>query len=207
MTILSDSEIRELCSGQVPMIAPFSADQVRYRVNPDPTKNSLRMVEGLEVRDEKIISWGLSSYGYDLRIADEFKIFSNIKSVCIDPLHFDDETYVDFKGEVCILPPNSYALARSVEYFNLPRDVTAVCLSKSTYARAGCIINATVAEAGWSGELVIEISNATSLPLKIYANMGIAQLLFFKGDVKCRTSYADRGGKYMFQKGIQLPIG
>ena len=207
MSILSDLEIIEFCRGEAPMISPFVDHQVRYRHNPDLTKNSLRVVEGIEVWDEKVISWGLSSYGYDLRIADEFKIFSNIKSACIDPLHFDDETYVDFKGEVCILPPNSYALARSVEYFNLPRDVTAICLSKSTYARAGCIINATVAEAGWSGELVIEISNATSLPLKIYANMGIAQLLFFKGDVSCKTSYADRGGKYMFQKGIQLPIG
>lgn len=172
------------------MIKPFSDKQVRQTEN-----------------GNKIISYGLSSFGYDVTLASEFKVFCNINSSTIDPLNFNDSTYVDINDDVCILPPNSYALGRTRECFNLPRDITAVCLSKSTYARAGCIINATVAEAGWSGELVIEICNATSLPLKIYANQGIAQLLFFKGNVPCAVSYADRNGKYMHQKGIQLPIG
>ena len=152
-----------------------------------------------------VISYGLSSYGYDIRVSNEFKIFTNVNSTVIDPKDFDEANVVDFKGDVCIVPPNSFALARTVEYFKMPRNVLAICLGKSTYARCGIIVNVTPFEPGFEGHITIEISNTTPLPAKIYANEGIAQVLFFEGDEQCETTYADRKGKYQQQTGITLP--
>ncbi len=151
------------------------------------------------------ISYGLSSYGYDIRVADEFKIFTNVYSAVVDPKNFDPKSMVDFKGEVCIIPPNSFALARTVEYFRIPRSVLTVCLGKSTYARCGIIVNVTPFEPEWEGFVTLEISNTTPLPAKIYANEGIAQVLFFEADEECEISYADKKGKYQKQKSIVLP--
>jgi dCTP deaminase len=152
-----------------------------------------------------VISYGVSSYGYDMRIADEFKIFTNVHSAIVDPKNFTTDSFVNFKGKECIIPPNSFALGRSVEYFNIPRNVLCIVLGKSTYARAGIIVNVTPLEAAWSGFVTIEISNTTPLPVKIYANEGIAQVLFLESDEECEVSYADRKGKYQNQKGIVLP--
>lgn len=152
-----------------------------------------------------VISYGPSSYGYDIRVADEFKIFTNVNSTMVDPKNFDERTFVEFKGEICIIPPNSFALARSVEYMRMPRNVTGIVLGKSTYARCGIVTNFTPLEAGWEGHITIEISNTTPLPARIYANEGIAQVLFFASDEPCRVSYADRKGKYQGQQGITLP--
>jgi dCTP deaminase len=152
-----------------------------------------------------VISFGLSSYGYDIRVADEFKIFTNVYSAIVDPKSFDPRSMIDFKGEVCIIPPNSFALARTIEYFRIPRNVMTVCLGKSTYARCGIIVNVTPFEPEWEGFVTLEISNTTPLPAKIYANEGIAQVLFFEGDEVCETSYADRKGKYQKQQSIVLP--
>lgn len=154
---------------------------------------------------EGVISYGISSYGYDMRIAEEFKIFTNINNTVVDPKNFDPKSFVEFKGEVCIIPPNSFALARSVEYFKIPRDVLVICIGKSTYARCGIIVNVTPLEPMWEGFLTIEISNTTPLPAKIYANEGIAQLIFLKAEEECEVSYADRKGKYQAQQGIVLP--
>ncbi len=154
---------------------------------------------------EGVISFGVSSYGYDMRVADEFKIFTNINSTVVDPKNFDPKSFVEFKGEVCIIPPNSFALARSVEYFRIPRDVLVICIGKSTYARCGIIVNVTPLEPAWEGFVTVEISNTTPLPAKIYANEGIAQLIFLKAEEECEVSYADRKGKYQAQKGIVLP--
>ena len=152
-----------------------------------------------------VVSYGLSSYGYDIRVADEFKIFTNVGGTVVDPKNFDEKNIVDFKGDVCIVPPNSFALARTIEYFKMPRDVLAICLGKSTYARCGIIVNVTPFEPGFEGHITIEISNTTPLPAKIYANEGIAQVLFLQGDGICEVSYADKKGKYQKQKGITLP--
>lgn len=157
-----------------------------------------------QVRDG-VISYGLSSYGYDIRLTDEFKIFTNVNSVTVDPKNFDTRSMVDFKGDVCIVPPNSFALARTVEYFRIPRGVLTVCLGKSTYARCGIIVNVTPFEPEWEGYVTMEISNTTPLPAKIYAFEGIAQVLFFEGDEVCETSYADKKGKYQNQQTIVLP--
>ena len=165
------------------MIEPFSDKQVR----------------------EGVISYGLSSYGYDVRIADEFKIFTNINSTVIDPKKFDPRSFVDVKGDVCIIPPNSFALARTVEYFRIPRNVLTVCVGKSTYARCGIIVNVTPLEPGWEGHVTLEFSNTTPLPAKVYANEGACQFLFLQGNEPCEVSYADRAGKYMGQKGVTLP--
>jgi dCTP deaminase len=165
------------------MIGPFSEKQVR----------------------EGVISYGLSSYGYDVRIADEFKIFTNINSTIVDPKRFDTRSFVDFKGEVCIIPPNSFALARTIEYFRIPRNVITVCVGKSTYARCGIIVNVTPFEPEWEGIVTLEVSNTTPLPAKIYAGEGIAQVLFFESDEVCETSYADKKGKYQAQQGLTLP--
>ncbi len=165
------------------MIEPFAEKQVR----------------------EGTISYGVSSYGYDLRIADEFKIFTNINSTRVDPKNFDAKNFVDFKGEVCIVPPNSFALGRSVEYFRIPRDVMTICLGKSTYARCGQILNVTPLEPEWEGHVTLEISNTTPLPAMIYANEGIAQVLFLGSDEVCELSYKDKKGKYQEQRGITLP--
>jgi dCTP deaminase len=165
------------------MIEPFAEKQVR----------------------EGVISYGISSYGYDLRIADEFKIFTNVNSTIVDPKNMDAASMVDFKGPVCVIPPNSFALGRTVEYFRIPRNVLCTCVGKSTYARCGIITNVTPFEPEWEGFVTLEISNTTPLPAKIYANEGIAQVLFFEGDEACETSYKDKAGKYQKQTGITLP--
>jgi dCTP deaminase len=152
-----------------------------------------------------VISYGVSSYGYDIRVADEFKIFTNVHSAIVDPKDFDPRSMVDFKGEVCVIPPNSFALARTVEYFRIPRNVLTICVGKSTYARCGIIVNVTPFEPEWEGFVTLEISNTTPLPAKIYANEGIAQVLFFEAAEECETSYADKKGKYQRQQSIVLP--
>lgn len=165
------------------------------------------MIEPFEdgqVRDG-VISYGLSSYGYDIRVAPEFKVFTNVHSAIVDPKSFDDRSFVDINEDVCIIPPNSFALARTVEFFRIPRDVLVLCVGKSTYARCGLIVNVTPLEPTWEGYLTLEISNTTPLPAKIYGNEGIAQLLFFEGDEEPETAYADRQGKYMQQVGVTLP--
>ncbi len=186
MSIKSDRWIREMAETQR-MIEPFAEDQVR--------------VEG----SERIISYGTSSYGYDVRCADEFKIFTNINSAIVDPKQFDEKSFVDVKSDVCIIPPNSFALARTVEYFRIPRSVLTICLGKSTYARCGIIVNVTPLEPEWEGHVTLEFSNTTTLPAKIYANEGVAQMLFLESDEVCETSYRDRGGKYQGQVGVTLP--
>jgi len=182
MAVKADRWIRRMALEQR-MIEPFCEKQVR----------------------EGVVSYGLSSYGYDVRIADEFKIFTNINSTIVDPKQFDPRSFVDFKGEVCIIPPNSFALARSVEYFRIPRNVISVCVGKSTYARCGIIVNVTPFEPEWEGIVTLEVSNTTPLPAKIYANEGIAQVLFFESDEVCETSYRDKQGKYQSQQGLTLP--
>jgi len=152
-----------------------------------------------------VISYGVSSYGYDVRVGDEFKVFTNVYNTLVDPKNFDSKSFVDITGEVCIIPPNSFALASTIEYFRIPRDVLTVCLGKSTYARCGIIVNVTPFEPEWEGHVTIEISNTTPLPAKIYANEGIAQVLFFQSDEPCAKSYKDKKGKYQAQRGVTLP--
>jgi dCTP deaminase len=165
------------------------------------------MIEPFEDRQvrEGVISYGLSSYGYDIRVADEFKVFTNINSTVVDPKNFDARSFVDVKADVCIIPPNSFALAKTVEYFRIPRDVLTVCVGKSTYARCGLIVNVTPFEPEWEGYVTLEISNTTPLPAKVYANEGISQVLFFQSDEVCEVSYADKKGKYQGQQGLTLP--
>lgn len=165
------------------------------------------MIEPFVEKQKKggVISYGLSSYGYDSRCAPDFKIFTNIDNAMVDPKEFSDDSFVDRKTDVCVIPPNSFALTHSVEYFRIPKDVLVVCLGKSTYARCGLIVNVTPLEPGWEGHVTLEISNTTPLPAKVYANEGIAQFLFFKGSDACEVSYADRAGKYMGQRGVTLP--
>jgi dCTP deaminase len=182
LAIKSDKWIRRMAL-EYGMIEPFVDDQVR----------------------EGVVSFGLSSYGYDIRVADEFKVFTNINNTVIDPKQFDPRSFVDIKADVCIVPPNSFALARTIEYFRIPRDVLTVCLGKSTYARCGIIVNVTPFEPEWEGTVTLEISNTTPLPARIYANEGIAQVLFFQSDEPCERSYADKKGKYLRQKGVTLP--
>jgi dCTP deaminase len=186
MGIKADSWIRKMAQ-QHAMIAPFVEGQVR------------------NVDGEPIISYGTSSYGYDVRCANEFKIFTNINSSIVDPKNFDPKSFVDVQSDVCIIPPNSFALARTVEYFKIPRDVLTVCLGKSTYARCGIIVNVTPLEPEWEGHVTLEFSNTTPLPAKIYANEGVAQMLFLGADEICETSYADRAGKYQGQTGVVVP--
>jgi len=182
MAIRSDRWIRRMAE-ECGMIEPFEPRQVR----------------------EGVVSYGLSSYGYDIRVADEFKVFTNVHSVVVDPKAFDSRSFVDVRGDCCIIPPNSFALARTLEYFRIPRDVLVVCVGKSTYARCGIIVNVTPLEPEWCGHLTLEISNTTPLPAKIYAREGIAQLLFFQGDEPPTLTYAERGGKYQDQRGVTLP--
>ena len=167
------------------------------------------MIEPFEDRQVRAgqISYGVSSYGYDMRVADEFRIFTNVNSAIVDPKAFDDRSFVELSGDVCIVPPNSFALARSVEYFRIPRDVLTICVGKSTYARCGIITNVTPFEPEWEGHVTLEISNTTPLPARIYANEGIAQVLFFEADADdvCAVSYADKRGKYQAQRGVTLP--
>lgn len=153
----------------------------------------------------RVVSYGTSSYGYDVRCADEFKIFTNINSTIVDPKRFDEKSFVDFKGNVCVIPPNSFVLARTVEYFRIPRNVLTICLGKSTYARCGIIVNVTPLEPEWEGHVTLEFSNTTPLPAKIYANEGVAQVIFIEADEVCETSYMDRNGKYQGQLGVTLP--
>jgi len=171
------------------MIAPYEPGQVK------------------EVAGRRIVSYGTSSYGYDIRCSDEFKLFTNINSTIVDPKSFDSNSFVDVKGDVCIIPPNSFALARTVEYFRIPRNVLTICLGKSTYARCGIIVNVTPFEPEWEGYVTLEFSNTTPLPAKIYANEGVAQVIFFESDPDdvCEISYKDRGGKYQRQRGVTLP--
>ena len=160
--------------------------------------------EDRQVRDG-VVSYGLSSYGYDIRVADEFKVFTNINSTVVDPKNFDARSFVDVKSDICIIPPNSFALSKTVEYFRIPRDVLTVCVGKSTYARCGLIVNVTPFEPEWEGFVTLEISNTTPLPAKVYANEGISQVLFFQSDEMCEVSYADKKGKYQKQQGLTLP--
>ena len=166
-----------------------------------------RMIEPFEDRQVRkgVVSYGLSSYGYDIRVADEFKVFTNINSTVVDPKNFDARSFVDVKADVCIIPPNSFALGKTVEYFRIPRDVLTVCVGKSTYARCGLIVNVTPFEPEWEGFVTLEISNTTPLPARVYANEGIAQVLFFQSDEPCEVSYADKKGKYQRQQGLTLP--
>jgi dCTP deaminase len=166
-----------------------------------------QMIEPFEDRQVRagVISYGLSSYGYDIRVADEFKVFTNVNNALIDPKSFDPRSFVDIKAEMIIVPPNSFALARTVEYFRIPRDVLTVCLGKSTYARCGIIVNVTPLEPEWEGHVTLEFSNTTPLPARIYANEGVAQVIFLESDELCETSYRDRGGKYQGQRGVTLP--
>ena len=187
MSIKSDLWIRRMAESDR-MIEPFEPGQVRAAAD-----------------GERCISYGTSSYGYDVRCARDFKIFTNINSAIVDPKRFDENSFVDFSGDVCIIPPNSFALARTVEYFRIPRNVLTICLGKSTYARCGIIVNVTPLEPEWEGHVTLEFSNTTPLPAKIYANEGVAQFLFFESDEVCEYSYADRAGKYQGQTGVTLP--
>lgn len=196
--IKSDKWIKSKCQAPkihidefVPMIAPFEPKNIRFA----------------ETSGDKILSYGTSSFGYDVTLQDDFRIFTNINSTIIDPLNFDEKCLQEFKGDVCIIPPNSYILAVTREYFNIPRNVMVICVGKSTYARCGAIVNVTPIEPGFSGHVVIEISNATSLPMKVYANQGIAQFMFFESDEECEISYADKAGKYQGQTGVTLAKG
>ena len=182
MAIKSDSWIRQMAT-EKSMIEPFVDGQVR----------------------EGVISYGLSSYGYDIRVSNDFKIFTNVHSAIVDPKDFNPQSFVDFHGDICVIPPNSFVLAQTVEYFRIPRNVLTICLGKSTYARCGLIVNVTPFEPEWEGFVTLEISNTTPLPARIYANEGIAQVLFFESDQICEISYADRKGKYQKQQEILLP--
>ena len=185
MTIKSDRWIIE--QARKGMIEPFENGQVRER------------------DDRKIISYGTSSYGYDVRCSTQFKIFTNIHSATVDPKAFDESSFINIESDVCVIPPNSFALASTIEYFRIPEDVLTICLGKSTYARCGIIVNVTPLEPEWEGHVTLEFSNTTSLPAKIYANEGVAQMLFFQSDERCLVSYKDRGGKYQGQTGVTLP--
>jgi dCTP deaminase len=200
--VLTDEEITKLCIDyQRPMIEPFVSSQIKDRLSTTcvdlPCSKPLR---------EKIISYGTSSMGYDVRLADKFKIFTNVYGAVIDPLKMPDDAYIDHEGEYVVIPPNSYVLGHTIEYFRMPDDVMAMCVGKSTYARAGCAVNVTPIEPGFEGNVVIEVANQTTLPMKVYSNMGISQFVFFRSVSKCRTSYADRKGKYQGQRGIQTAL-
>ena len=190
MSIKSDRWIRRMAR-EHQMIDPFTDAQVR----------------DTDTKGTKVISYGVSSYGYDMRVAPEFKIFTNALSVIVDPKEFNPKSFVEYEGDICIVPPNSFALARSVEYFRIPRNILTICVGKSTYARCGIITNVTPFEPEWEGHVTLEISNTTPLPAKIYANEGICQVLFFEADDDdvCETSYADKKGKYQAQRGVTLP--
>ncbi|GJM04826.1 MAG: dCTP deaminase [marine bacterium B5-7] len=186
MSVKSDKWIRRMAE-QHGMIEPFESGQIK-------TKG-----------EERLISYGTSSYGYDVRCSDEFKIFTNVHSATVDPKKFDERSFVDIKADSCIIPPNSFALARTVEFFRIPRNVLTICLGKSTYARCGIIVNVTPLEPEWEGHVTLEFSNTTTLPAKIYANEGVAQVIFIESDEVCETSYKDRAGKYQGQTGVTLP--
>ena len=182
MSIKSDKWIKKMSKDEN-MIKPFVESNIR----------------------QDVVSYGLSSYGYDIRVSDEYKIFTNVNNSIIDPKKFDDKSFVNFKGDVCVVPANSFALARSIEYFKIPRNVLTICLGKSTYARCGIIVNVTPLEPEWEGYVTLEISNTTPLPAKIYSNEGLCQVIFFESDEDCAVSYKDKSGKYQSQTGITLP--
>ena len=186
MALLSDEEIKKMVQ-TYKMIEPFEKDLIK------------------QINDKKLVSYGLSSYGYDLRVSNEFKVFTNVYNSIVDPKNFSDDSFVDIKGPYCIVPPNSFALARSIEYFKIPRNILTMCIGKSTYARCGIIVNVTPFEPEWEGHVTLEISNTTPLPAKIYSNEGIAQVIFLEAKNVCKISYADRKGKYMNQRGIVVP--
>lgn len=187
MPIKSDQWIRRMAE-QHRMIEPFEPQQIRYQ------------------NEQKVISYGTSSYGYDVRCGNEFKIFTNINAAIVDPKNFDPNSFIDVKADVCIIPPNSFVLASTVEYFRIPRDILTICLGKSTYARCGIIVNVTPLEPEWEGHVTLEFSNTTNLPAKIYANEGVAQMIFLEASEVCAVSYKDRGGKYQGQRGVTLPL-
>ena len=187
MSIKSDKWIKVMSENHN-MIEPFSQNQIR-----------------VDSKGNKLISYGVSSYGYDVRCSDEFKVFTNIHSAIVDPKNFDENSFVDINSDICVIPPNSFALARTVEYFKIPDDILVICLGKSTYARCGIIVNVTPLEPGWEGHVTLEFSNTTPLPAKIYANEGVAQFIFLKGNERPSVTYANRKGKYMKQKGVTLP--
>lgn len=182
MPIKSDRWIRQMAREQR-MIEPFVESQMR----------------------EGVISFGLSSYGYDVRVADEYRIFTNVNTTVVDPKHFDARAFVEYKGAICVIPPNSFALARSVEYFRIPRNIMTICVGKSTYARCGIIVNVTPFEPEWEGHVTLEISNTSPLPARVYSGEGICQVIFLEGDEVCQVSYKDKKGKYQAQQGIVLP--
>lgn len=186
MAIKADKWIRKMAR-EKGMIEPFEAEQIRHHGS------------------DKIVSYGTSSYGYDVRCADEFKIFTNINSAIVDPKAFDGKSFIDIKSNLCIIPPNSFVLARTIEYFRIPRNILTICMGKSTYARCGIIVNVTPLEPEWEGHVTLEFSNTTNLPAKIYANEGVAQMIFLESDEICDISYRDRGGKYQGQTGVTLP--
>lgn len=186
MTIKSDQWIQHMAT-EHGLISPFSASQISHNGS------------------SRVVSYGTSSYGYDVRCANEFKIFTNINSAIVDPKQFDESSFVDIKADICIIPPNSFALARTIEYFRIPRNVLTICVGKSTYARCGIIVNVTPLEPEWEGHVTLEFSNTTPLPAKIYAHEGVAQMIFLESDKPCRVSYKDRAGKYQGQKGVTLP--
>ncbi len=186
MTIKADTWIRRMAETE-DMIEPFEAGQIK------------------EDESGRIVSYGTSSYGYDVRCATEFRVFTNLNSAVVDPKNFDPTSFVDVDSDVCIIPPNSFALARTIEYFRIPRNVLTICLGKSTYARCGIIVNVTPLEPEWEGHVTLEFSNTTTLPAKIYANEGVAQMIFFESSEVCETSYKDRAGKYQGQIGVTLP--
>lgn len=187
MSIKSDKWIRRMAQNHG-MIEPFETKQVRHQ------------------GEQKIISYGTSSYGYDVRCGNHFKIFTNINSAIVDPKNFDQSSFIDVISDVCIIPPNSFVLASTVEYFRIPRNILTICLGKSTYARCGIIVNVTPLEPEWEGHVTLEFSNTTTLPAKIYAGEGVAQMIFLEADEICETSYKDRGGKYQGQRGVTLPV-
>ena len=186
MTIKSDKWIRRMAA-ETRMIEPFEPGQVK------------------DINGKRIVSYGTSSYGYDIRCSNEFKVFTNINATIVDPKKFVEKSFVDIRADECIIPPNSFALARTIEYFRIPRNVLTICLGKSTYARCGIIVNVTPLEPEWEGHVTLEFSNTTPLPARIYANEGVAQVIFIESDEVCETSYRDRGGKYQGQKGVTLP--
>ena len=220
MGVQPDTWIRKMAL-EHGMIEPFADRQVRRSPDPaaPPEEGIGSMISGSEdpaaasdpgsARSEPdargVISYGLSSYGYDLRVSDEFKVFTNVFNTVVDPKAFDPQSFVDMRTDVCIVPPNSFALARSVEYFRIPRDILTICLGKSTYARCGIIVNVTPFEPEWEGHVTLEISNTTPLPARIYAHEGLAQVIFLRAETVCEVSYADRAGKYMKQRGITVP--
>ena len=187
MSIKSDKWIKKM-SNDNSMIEPFSEDQIK-----------------IDESGNRLISYGVSSYGYDVRCSNEFKVFTNIHSAIVDPKSFDEKSFVDITSDICVIPPTSFALARTIEYFKIPRNVLTICLGKSTYARCGIIVNVTPLEPEWEGHVTLEFSNTTNLPAKIYAGEGVAQMLFFESDEECDVSYKDRGGKYQGQTGVTLP--